>query len=180
MIFVLYSFGTKDVSGQKGLSIYVCTLTANLLATVALAYRIWKVDRESATLRQERSTLRPVLAVVIESGAIYSMVLILALITTIHALSVEYIVNSFIPATISITFNMIFMRIGLSRTVAYSSNGSSTPGVPLSTVLFNHSALETNKEVGVTEKGPRRMRSELSSGSSTREEFTVHVQEEVV
>ena len=37
-----------------------------------IALRIWSVDRAGGRYRETKSTLKPVLAVVIESGAIYS------------------------------------------------------------------------------------------------------------
>ena len=37
-----------------------------------IAFRIWSVDRASGKYNNSKSTLKPVLAVVIESGAIYS------------------------------------------------------------------------------------------------------------
>ena len=37
-----------------------------------IAFRIWSVDRAGGKYRETKSTLKPVLAVVIESGAIYS------------------------------------------------------------------------------------------------------------
>ena len=37
-----------------------------------IAFRIWSVDRANTKYRETKSALRPVLAVVIESGAIYS------------------------------------------------------------------------------------------------------------
>ena len=45
-----------------------------------IAYRIWSVDRASGKCRDPKSTLMPVLVVVIESGAIYSASLTILLV----------------------------------------------------------------------------------------------------
>ena len=44
-----------------------------------IAFRIWSVDRASGKYRETKSTLKPVLAIVIESGAIYSASLMILL-----------------------------------------------------------------------------------------------------
>ena len=59
----------------------VCTCTSSYLDPISLidftysamiAFRIWFVDRDGGKYRETKSTLKPVLAIVIESGAIYS------------------------------------------------------------------------------------------------------------
>ena len=44
----------------------------NIVYSGMIAFRIWSVDRASGKYNNSKSTLKPVLAVVIESGAIYS------------------------------------------------------------------------------------------------------------
>ena len=68
---------------------YAATLATNLVCTCTssywdpisfidftysamIAFRIWSVDRDGGKYRETKSTLKPVLAIVIESGAIYS------------------------------------------------------------------------------------------------------------
>ena len=103
-------------------------------------------------IKRAHSSLWPVLLVLIESGALYTAILIVALVTAIHALQVEYVINSFvstvnpsvpyphthptlqIPALISVIFNTIFIRIALARRGSYSSSGSDSG--PLESVVF--------------------------------------------
>ncbi|TFK46947.1 hypothetical protein OE88DRAFT_1605788, partial [Heliocybe sulcata] len=116
---ILYVLDTsaKGQTGPQILIFYSLTLAANLSATLALAYRIWRVDNEARGIRTSRSTrvspLRPILIVIVESGLIYSVLLILGMITVTHAIAAEFIVNSIIPAVIGLTFDMIFIRIGI-------------------------------------------------------------------
>ena len=49
--------------------------------SAAIAFRIWSVDRACGKYREAKSTLKPMLAIVIESGAIYSASLTILLAT---------------------------------------------------------------------------------------------------
>lgn len=55
---------------------YPVTCFVLTLPSVLISYRIWSVDRAAGKYRHTASTLKPVLIVVIESGAIYSTTLI--------------------------------------------------------------------------------------------------------
>ncbi|CCM04655.1 uncharacterized protein FIBRA_06839 [Fibroporia radiculosa] len=144
IIFVMYSFAKGIVTGQRIVLVYSFTLAANLTATLALAYRIWKVDKEARHLRDSSNTLRPVLLTIIESGAIYTALLIFALITVTHALEVEYVVNSIMPAMIAITFDMIFIRIGIAQNARSGYRASGT--FPLSTIMFKENEVDNIKK----------------------------------
>ena len=78
-------------------SFFVTTLATNVICTCAssywdpisfidltysamIAFRIWSVDRANRKYRETKSTLKPVLAIVIESGAIYSASLTILLV----------------------------------------------------------------------------------------------------
>ena len=59
----------------------ICTCTSSYWDPISfidfiypamIAFRIWSVDRAYGKYRETKSTLKPVLAIVIESGAIYS------------------------------------------------------------------------------------------------------------
>ena len=52
----------------------------DFMHSAMVAFRIWSVDRVVEKYREAKSTLKPVLAIVIESGAIYSASLIILLI----------------------------------------------------------------------------------------------------
>ncbi|KAJ7865580.1 hypothetical protein B0H14DRAFT_2504548 [Mycena olivaceomarginata] len=134
IIYILNSFAHGTISGNKILIFYATTLSANLSATALLAFRIWKADRDARKKNSPYSSLRPLLIVIIESGALYSMTLIMALVTVIHFLPMEYVVNSIIPAVISITFNMIFIRVGLARNREDVQAGGKS--FPLSSIQF--------------------------------------------
>lgn len=93
---------------------YSMTLATNLIATGLLAYRIWRVKRDSSRFLNS-SALSPLLRVVIESGAIYSMSVTAALITFVTKSNGVYVLLDMLSPIISIVFNMIIVRVGLAR-----------------------------------------------------------------
>ncbi|KAJ7647966.1 hypothetical protein FB45DRAFT_1052364 [Roridomyces roridus] len=116
LCFLLNSLAHGTFRGNEVVIFYAATLTANLLATCLLAFRIWRADQNARKLNStNNNSLRPLLIVIIETGALYSVMLIMALVTSIHFLPMEYVVNGIVPSIISITFNMIFIRVGLGR-----------------------------------------------------------------
>ncbi|KAI0631505.1 hypothetical protein C8Q77DRAFT_141002 [Trametes polyzona] len=102
-----------EQTGRWITAVYALTLATNLSSTLLLAGRIWTVTRRSA---QYRSTdfLGPVLRVIIESGAIYSVTITAALISFVVKSNGVYVILDMISPIISIVFNMLIIRIGLA------------------------------------------------------------------
>ncbi|KAK7042166.1 hypothetical protein R3P38DRAFT_2888891 [Favolaschia claudopus] len=136
VIYLLTSFAHKTISETKIVVLYSTTLAANLSATSLLAFRIWQGDRNARKNNSSQSSLRPLLIVIIESGVLYTTMLIMALVTVLHFLAMEYVVNSVMPAIISITFSMIFIRVGLARN--HEDNIRSVRSFPLSALQFRN------------------------------------------
>ena len=65
----------------------------NLTCSAIIAFRIWSVDRAYGKYRETKSTLKPVLAVVIESGAIYSAFLTILLVIYLSHSWAHYILS---------------------------------------------------------------------------------------
>lgn len=89
------------------------TLVTNVTATSLLAYRIWRVNREVSRYRAS-GRLASVLRVIIESGAIYSMTIIAALVTFVVNSPGVYVLLDMISPIICIVFNMIIIRVGFA------------------------------------------------------------------
>ncbi|THH32190.1 hypothetical protein EUX98_g1985 [Antrodiella citrinella] len=101
---------------------YSTTLATNIMATSLLAYRIWSVRRKTAeSVASKRLT--PILVVVIESGAIYSMTIIAALVAFVVNSVGVYVILDLISPIISIVFNMIIVRIGFASDGRLSVGG---------------------------------------------------------
>ncbi|KAI0755811.1 hypothetical protein C8Q74DRAFT_324079 [Fomes fomentarius] len=101
---------------QTGLwitAVYSLTLGTNLSSTTLLAFRIWTVTRKSAQYRCG-NILTPVLRVIIESGAIYSVTITAALISFVVKSNGVYVLLDMISPIISIVFNMLIIRVGLA------------------------------------------------------------------
>ncbi|KAI1782843.1 hypothetical protein LXA43DRAFT_386764 [Ganoderma leucocontextum] len=90
------------------------TLFTNLVTTLIIAYRIWMVVRRSTDYLSQ-SSLTPVLCVIVESGAIYSVAITAALITFAAKSNYVFVILDLLSPIISIVFSMIIVRVGLSK-----------------------------------------------------------------
>ncbi|KAL1943650.1 hypothetical protein VTO73DRAFT_4095 [Trametes versicolor] len=112
-------------TGRWITAVYALTLGTNLSSTLLLAGRIWTVTRRSAQYRAS-DFLGPVLRVIIESGAIYSMTITAALISFVVKSNGVYVILDLISPIISIVFNMLIIRIGLASDRSFLAAGSNT------------------------------------------------------
>ncbi|KAI0336217.1 hypothetical protein GY45DRAFT_1316329 [Cubamyces sp. BRFM 1775] len=84
------------------------TFATNVICTVLVAYRIWSLNRKFL-FRHEK--LRPVMVLIVESGAFYSATL-LALLVLYNADSwFQYVVLDAVSAIVGIVFSVIMLRI---------------------------------------------------------------------
>jgi len=117
-IGVLYSFA-KTADGviflqdlaQWILSFFSLTLATNLICTSLLAIKIWTVN--SFTSHVMGNDLRPVLLVILETGAIYSATLITLLICYQEGSWAQYLLIDAVPPIVGIVFSMVILRLGL-------------------------------------------------------------------
>ncbi|KAI9573141.1 hypothetical protein HD554DRAFT_1146173 [Boletus coccyginus] len=96
-------------------SFWATTLATNLLTSLLLIFRIWYVDRQFSRLGgHHRSQLRPILHILVDSGAIYSVTLVAALVCFVTESNGQYVVLDMVTPIISITFYMVIIRVGLA------------------------------------------------------------------
>ncbi|KAJ7474108.1 hypothetical protein FB451DRAFT_1558338 [Mycena latifolia] len=93
---------------------YSITLSCNLTATALLAYRLWSVDRSANRNRVGRGLTLPVLLIVVDAGALYSLALIAALTCFALKSNGQFVVVDMITPIISIAFYMVILRIGIA------------------------------------------------------------------
>ncbi|KAL5526960.1 hypothetical protein ACEPAF_8689 [Sanghuangporus sanghuang] len=105
-------------------AVYALTLSTNLSASVLLAFKIWKVNRDVLKFK-ENGQLTPVVRAVVESGAIYSATITVALILFIINSVGVYVVLDMISPIICIVFNMIIIRIAFAADAIPSISNSS-------------------------------------------------------
>ncbi|KAI0702357.1 hypothetical protein C8T65DRAFT_579278 [Cerioporus squamosus] len=118
-------------TGQWITSVYSLTLATNLSSTLLLAYKIYTVTRKSAQFSSS-NFLTPVLRVIIESGAIYSMTITTALITFVIKSNGVYVVLDIISPIISIVFNMLIIRVGMASELSQTAPSQGTWAAALS------------------------------------------------
>ncbi|KAJ7439330.1 hypothetical protein FB451DRAFT_1415753 [Mycena latifolia] len=103
------------------ISFFGFTLCTNVLCTVLIVLRIWFCAHRSVV---QHSLLRPFMAVVIESGAIYSGALLALLVMYASGSVGQYPALDYVMPLVGITFSMIIVRVNLG----ISSTGSPQDG----------------------------------------------------
>jgi len=101
-------------------SFFSMTLATNIICTALVGFRIWFVNRQNMVLFGH--SMRPVLLLVIESGAVYSATLLTLLILYKTDSWFQYVLLDAVSPIVGLVFSMIIIRIGLGIT---SINGES-------------------------------------------------------
>ncbi|KAE9384786.1 hypothetical protein BT96DRAFT_622171 [Gymnopus androsaceus JB14] len=94
-------------------SFFSLTLFTNFSCTSLIAGRIWWVHRRTMGLVVSGHSLVPAAVVIIESGAIYSVCLIILLSLYLSGSFAQYIVLDAVTQVIGIVFSLIIVRVGL-------------------------------------------------------------------
>jgi len=107
---------------------YTLTLATNLISTGLLVYRIKLVDRQCC--RPETSVMRrsiyPIMLVIVDTGVLYSTMLIIAIATWTIQSNASFFLVHVIVATIPVIFYAVIMRIAIAKSIP-SQNTSSKP-----------------------------------------------------
>ncbi|KAE9411495.1 hypothetical protein BT96DRAFT_983229 [Gymnopus androsaceus JB14] len=117
-IGILYSFahiGDAEVFALQLqdwiVSFFSLTLSTNIICTALVAYRIWYVNR--SVISFSNHSWSPVMLLVVESGAIYSVTLLSLLILYKTESWFQYVLLDAISPIVGLVFSMIIVRIGL-------------------------------------------------------------------
>ncbi|KAF8974273.1 hypothetical protein BDZ97DRAFT_1911473 [Flammula alnicola] len=110
------------------------TLATNIICTTLVAYRIWYINRKSISFSEQ--SLRPIMLLVIESGAIYSATLTALLILYKTQSWFQYVILDAISPIVGLVFSMVIVRIGLGLTTA---NGETDEFSQVSTLQVSQS-----------------------------------------
>ncbi|KAF5353948.1 hypothetical protein D9756_007177 [Leucocoprinus leucothites] len=123
-----------DELGDWISSFFALTLVTSTTCTLMIASRIWYLNNQSIRDGSRRKGgLNPIARVVVESGAIYSSMLIALLILYGQKSWFQYIIVDALSSLIGIVFSVIIVRIGLGiaidpDTVQASTISSKTMG----------------------------------------------------
>ncbi|EPQ58590.1 hypothetical protein GLOTRDRAFT_127087 [Gloeophyllum trabeum ATCC 11539] len=104
-------------------SFFSLTFCTNVICTALIAGRLWWRERSIGHAAQ--MSFLPVVAVVVESGAIYSAALISLLVVYLSGSNGQYPALDLVNPLIGVTFSLILVRIGLG----ISNNGTTASGV---------------------------------------------------
>jgi len=91
------------------------TLACNLIGTLTLAYRLWTLDRSLRHVRASQNTFLPIVLICVDSGLLYSIFLISALILLVRGSRAQLIVMDMISPIISISFYAIILRVEIVK-----------------------------------------------------------------
>ncbi|KAA1467280.1 hypothetical protein DENSPDRAFT_926478 [Dentipellis sp. KUC8613] len=112
---------------------YSLTLTTNAICTAMLAFRIWQINAEVSRSipGASRSSLMPIVFVVVDAGILYLAALLSTLICFVNKSNGQYVVLDMTMPIISIAFYMVIVRVGLTQVNASSRGGTSSGAGPL-------------------------------------------------
>ncbi|KZS91272.1 hypothetical protein SISNIDRAFT_456879 [Sistotremastrum niveocremeum HHB9708] len=106
----------------------VLTFCNNIINTGLITYKIWSVDRRASS-RVEGQSMRPVIAIVVESGALAAATSMITLITYLAGSNSQYIVLDNMSPITGIAFTLIIVRVGLGLANSGTTSRYNTGGV---------------------------------------------------
>ncbi|PFH47759.1 hypothetical protein AMATHDRAFT_125871, partial [Amanita thiersii Skay4041] len=92
-------------------SFFTMTFATNVICTGLVAIRIWYINRQTIVFTGH--SMRPVMLLVIESGAVYSATLLVLLILYKVKSWFQYVLLDAVSPIVGLVFSMIIIRIGL-------------------------------------------------------------------
>ncbi|KAG2347121.1 hypothetical protein BDR05DRAFT_1043978 [Suillus weaverae] len=101
--------------GQWITAFVVLTITTNLLSSGLLAYRIWAIDRDNSTIRATKSTMMPIIRVLMDAAILYSATLIVTLICFLCSNNGQMVLVDMAVPIMAIAFYMVLIRIAITR-----------------------------------------------------------------
>ncbi|KAH7889178.1 hypothetical protein F5I97DRAFT_1934143 [Phlebopus sp. FC_14] len=117
------------------ISFFTFTISLNVITTSLIIYRIWKVDRETAQIvtisssrssRRHMSRLHSIMRILVESAALYTISVIIFVITYAVNNNGNYVASDNVVPIIGISFNLIIIRVDSGRayegTATYKSS----------------------------------------------------------
>ncbi|KAK7040689.1 hypothetical protein VNI00_009595 [Paramarasmius palmivorus] len=102
---------------QPTTAFFAASLAANFVSTGLLAYKIWRI---TGPLSSSKSVLRKFTRVVIDSGVIYTVFLIIAMIVFITGSNLQYVSTNIMSGVISIAFYLTIIRLQRSNRKRFS------------------------------------------------------------
>jgi hypothetical protein len=112
------------------------TLFTNACSTALIAGRIWWMNRQIRSLltntRSSRLNFQPAVTIIVESGAIYSISMVMLIILYESGSAAQVIVQDAMPQIMGIIFTLIIVRVSLETTTGTSTHDPNTQQTVLS------------------------------------------------
>ncbi|KAI5116458.1 hypothetical protein M0805_005871 [Coniferiporia weirii] len=105
-------------------SFFTLTLFTNFSCTALIAFKVWWAERQLAGFAHFSNNFKPVMIIVIESGAVYSAALFALLGTYLSGTWGYYFILDSMPQVIGIVFSLIIVRMGLKTSSGDSKQSS--------------------------------------------------------
>ncbi|KAG2136052.1 hypothetical protein DEU56DRAFT_367205 [Suillus clintonianus] len=101
--------------GQWITAFVILTMTTNFLSSGLLAYRIWKIERDCSPIRATKSTMMPIVRVLMDAAVLYSVTLVTTLICFLCSNNGQLVLVDLAVPIMSIAFYMVLIRIAIAR-----------------------------------------------------------------
>ncbi|KAH8826070.1 hypothetical protein DL96DRAFT_1710680 [Flagelloscypha sp. PMI_526] len=136
-IFAVYGLASFPRVTQTQLSLWFTiwvglALATNLLCTTLITYGIYTVRRRVSGLRMQsgqRDPIQKMLAMLIESAAIYTILLIIQIVFVTLQNYTAFVFNNLTPGAIGIVFGLILLRASEGTAVGDTTDPSVGPSV---------------------------------------------------
>ncbi|KAJ7727549.1 hypothetical protein DFH07DRAFT_970161 [Mycena maculata] len=124
----LSSNGYEDIAGASWdwiVVFYAIGLAQNIIATTLMAFRLWRVDRQSMAYQIRQSQFRSTMLLLVESAALYFALQIVVLAGFLTHSNIQIILLGSIPPVVGTTFTFITIRVAL-RSKGYGEGTTET------------------------------------------------------
>ncbi|KAG2129194.1 uncharacterized protein EDB93DRAFT_1332341 [Suillus bovinus] len=159
-----------------GTAFFASAIATNLLSSALLAYRIWMIEHDVSTVRAKKNTMMPIVRVLVDSAALYSVVLLTSLITYARSNNGQLVIYEMVTPIISITFYMVLIRIAINRkhsqlsTIGPGMTDATDPGTmqqyPMRPLQFKSTRNDNEAAYGIgIEDRPSAFTAESGKGS---------------
>ncbi|KAK0452126.1 uncharacterized protein EV420DRAFT_1558989 [Desarmillaria tabescens] len=118
------------------------TLSANIVCTALISFRIWMVRRNITETTQGLDPLNGVIVLIVESAAVYTVVLIAQIITLGRESRISFVLFDIQSPIIGIVFSMIIIRVSEGQSHGYTI-GTRTAGLAWQHTTTDETAADT-------------------------------------
>ncbi|OSD05841.1 hypothetical protein PYCCODRAFT_1443198 [Trametes coccinea BRFM310] len=128
------------------------TLVTNFICTALVAYRVWSMNRSTLSFRQHK--LRPIMVLIVESGAFYSATLLALLILYNVDSWFQYVVLDAVSAIVGIVFSLIMRRIATGISTVEGETALVEPSAIASGIQLSRTSFRGGTKGGTEPESP--------------------------